>query len=526
MSNSSPQSHVILKNKLASSVGAEMVSHNDKTIAQAIDEAALLIENAKKINTFIPGRIRASSRVNAWGIRTMNILGDSISHGANVADIPNDSWVGIFRKMVNAEFGANNYGFCSINSTISNAQGTFQELHNVSTSGTWATESSVTDDSMMNGYAFKSSTVDSKLTIIAPVSNKYFKVWYKGNALGSYELRINGLIITTESTAVASGQEGGWYWHSGRIMEDNFYGSCTIEIIVKTGEVQIMGVSYLDADWREFQLNNFSQSGRRIQYLSEQVIDRATKDCEALVFALNHNDQNSVGADQLAVIANINHLIAYANTNDCKVYILDFCWHADNAHWLRVELERARIEINKAELVSFPDMFNLSGDVATTNETITELSFLSDSSHPTMFGHRVIAETLAKVMGLSVNAKKLAAISSPTFKPLTLINGWRNNDTAKPTAWRRSGNKIEVRFNLRDSFKVSDIIATLPVNIHIETTQAIQYLNADGLGFGLKVVAGIGSNIEFVDMGSTAVFPFVGMITAAFDVNSDYLNWS
>ena len=486
-------------------VRVRILANDNEDRIEVLENDSLYIEPDSKV---IQSRIRSEVVNNTWGIRTLNILGDSISHGANAPDIPNDSWVGVFRKMVNAEFGANNYGFCSINHQITNPEGTYKELHDVTTSGTWASLNSTTTDDMMNGFAFISSVAGSKLTIAVPQGNKNCRVWYRAfTGGGTFTVSINGVVVDTiDSSDTAAAGEGGFYLTPARPLVDNFYGSAFIVIENISGETQIQGISYLDDKTQAFQLNNFSQSGRKLQHLSDAVITKACTGCQTLIFALGHNDRTATGSDRDKVIENINFLILRANALQAKVFILDFNWHETPDHWLRVELKRAHTEISGAEYIPFPDMFNLDNSPATTAETITELGFLGDSSHPTVFGHSVIAETLAKYMRLSVSSKRQGMMNDPRFTPIKMpSSGWRNGNASKPTAWRRNSNYIEVRFDLRDSFKSSDVIGELPVSVSIESTEVQYFTDATGKSFAMKLNNTSPATLEFVGTGSGAV---------------------
>ena len=67
----------------------------------------------------------------AYGGKSINILGDSISHGANAPNIPDHSYVGLLKKAVAKKFGVYNYGFTSLLCTFDNPDGTYQELHTI-----------------------------------------------------------------------------------------------------------------------------------------------------------------------------------------------------------------------------------------------------------------------------------------------------------------------------------------------------------------------------------------------------------
>ena len=88
--------------------------------------------------------------------RQVNIIGDSISHGANAPKIPEQSYVGLFKKAADAEWQGGNYGFVSLLAAIDNASGVYKEIHTISRSGSWQT---LQTGDFLGAYAMRLSLI-------------------------------------------------------------------------------------------------------------------------------------------------------------------------------------------------------------------------------------------------------------------------------------------------------------------------------------------------------------------------------
>lgn len=402
------------------------------------------------------------SRDNPWGIKGVNILGDSISHGADSTDIPNNSWVGIFRKMLQIEYGGTHYGFCSFLDYLGVGTG---EYHSVTRSG-WSPQTQENASHTMNGRGYSANTPGSTIDVVVPTGEKMFAVWYSGGSTGVIDVKVNGASVGTIDTSV--GPYGIARSDTFDIV-DNGFGKCDITLELSSGEATVCGMSYLDSE-KTFQVNNFSDSGRRGRVPDEAVIEAACQGCQFLVWALGTNDDNfSAGSPEIAQFRQrMDWLVQYATANDTKMYFLELNFRQYNDNAVRAEIRRAVSMIPSAELVSMPDLLKIGNRTAQLAALGSGGSgFLyDDATHPSDMGHKVIAETLAQRCGLSVTSKRQAEMLHGKWVPIDLAAGGFENtftDSNRVSAYKQVGTDWLVRLWIgTPSAKDGDTIATLP----------------------------------------------------------------
>lgn len=434
---------------------------------------------------------------------SINILGDSITHGANVEDIHNDSYAGVLRKLTNIEFSGSNIGFVTINDTISNSEGTYQEIHTVTRSGTWLDKTLDEASDSISGYKLTSNVAGSTLTIAVPTLNKSFKVAYiRNSTAGTFTVSTDGgsTVLATVNTQGAQGN----LFTSSFPLEDLGSGLSEITIEVISGTVDITGIKYFD-EANSPTFNVFAQSGRKIQFMSDEVIELASKTNRMLFFSLGFNDAGATGSDQDAVIERLEYLAARCKENFTKLVVSDFLWGISYDHWLRVKLRELAIAVNGATYIPFPDLFKREGYRIASGTLRDTYGFLSDGAHPTKLGHRIIAETLAKCVGYSSSSKLSAIMFNPVWTPLNLVNGWSNtfNSSRYVTAWRRNGNSLQLRVALNQSSSTDSLFAEMPDGfINVPLTENKPCSDASGNIFTLQAGLGLSSNLKILNAGS------------------------
>lgn len=217
-----------LRQALAASGGAAMIGRGAGTVDAALtalearsstaesDIDALQASDAQKqisLAQLLSGATKSHASVNGilyaqnpWGVRCLNVFGDSISFGANAQDIERDSWVGILKKMLNIEFGQSNIGVLNIVSQSSNADGTYKQYFEFASSqtGTWTSITGADAGHIPFGFALQSSVAGSTQNLKAPLSQRYMRVWYDSTVAGEIEVVINGSVVQT-ITALGSG---------------------------------------------------------------------------------------------------------------------------------------------------------------------------------------------------------------------------------------------------------------------------------------------------------------------------------
>ncbi|MEK2041139.1 hypothetical protein WOB69_00805 [Vibrio parahaemolyticus] len=408
-------------------------------------------------------RVNIERGGNTWGGKTINLLGDSISHGAYANELYWNGYTQILRRMFNIEFGKTNWGFVSILDKLgstSDAENKWsQDIHEINFVGTWdILDAGGTSDNggsgLINGYGRRSSIAADHIDISVPVFTKNFRVWYeRSDGFGSFEVYVNGVLNSTVDSDSIGGTSGGYFWSGDIPLVDSGNGLCEIELrVVGDGPVTIEGISYIN-DYTDFQFNNFSQSGRRLRWCDEGIIQKSIAGATDFILALGHNDAGTAETDSnyaTAFSQRIDWIIQYANTYGTKVYILDFNWTRASNTYVRSELARANDEIPNSTLISFPEFFNIDGSVPTSTYLIDTLKLFKDGSHPSIRGHQFIAEVMAKIFGLSCSSKEDANRSDLMWIPFklsaqdNLVNAFPNNWDLI-SAWRINGSSLEIR---------------------------------------------------------------------------------
>ena len=348
---------------------------------------------------------------NLYGFKSINVLGTSISHGANAFDIVNQSWTGIMRKFLQEEFNTTNHGYVSM-INISNSVGTYVDYHTINPIGSWV--KTLTSNTIGFG-SYKSSTLGDKLELTIKKPFKYFRVLYKRQANG-------GVITAKIGTTVKDITTNGTYFGAGISTEIEVYGNPDYPVVLTlekkdNNPTEILGIIYYD-NVDDIILNNYSRSGLTLTEIDDNILDYICK-TNILFFELGHNDKYS-NTDISLFKNKIDRVISNINTNKTKLIVLDTIWYEGDTDKYRIELKRLADSTN-AIYIPFHEIMNYSDNTEWKNN-----GFLSDFSHPSPYGHQQIAEITSKKCKLGVTSKsiveKLQNISNWTY--LELKNGW------------------------------------------------------------------------------------------------------
>lgn len=426
---------------------------------------AKLIAQSTKSHLSVNGVLSAQ---NPWGVRCLNVFGDSISFGANCSDIERDSWVGLTKKMLNIEFGQSNIGLLNIVSQSGTVGDPFKQYFEVASSqtGTWTSIISADAAHIPFGFALQSSVAGSTQNLKAPLSQRYMRVWYDGTVTGEIEVVINGVVVQTiATTSAGTGYDRGAALELGALVATN-QGVVTFTLRCKSGTIRLTGLEFTnETTGNSFRVNNFSRDGRAGQYVGQDVINKACAGCYAFIWALATNDiTNYSAAVQTAYDQRIDWIIAAAAANRTKVVFIDFLYNQPYDHGLRASMRRGAASIPNAILIEADQVWTVAG--AQYSEAERNQRGLSTGVHPEEIGHRLIAETLAQRLGLNCNAKKQAIRRDPMWKALDIsASGFANNSTepGKFTGYRIGERGIEIVVNLATVPTVQTTLGTIPV---------------------------------------------------------------
>ena len=474
--------------------------------------------------------------------RAITILGDSISHGAYQLNLYQDGWVNIFKRMMNAQTGCRGYGFANLLSLGSG--GTLsKEIHDVSFGGTWTAYSSTLNNGgyIPQGLAFKNTASTDTITITVPTFQRYIRVWYiQESGGGTFGYAVNGGAVTNVVTAGATDLAKSVLVD----MTDNRLGACQLVLSVISGTVTICGVGYetpLSAtNTAGNVVQNFSNSGRRFAYATEEMIDTVCKS-STLIFALGHNDQADVQTNstyRADFIQRVDWLIQYCQKYNTSLIVADFCWSQslkDNI--CRQQLRRAAIE-TRGQYIPLPDYLYrdqmLLGEYGAGYYQVDTLEYWTDTSHPNVAGAKWIAETIAADMGLSVRSKREALEHYDWPFPMQFISGtFENNDTVMPylSYVQRVGGSYQ--FNLRvrkvgggtvaaGDYQVNKDFTTANVRqfqvlaaANWSQPQMVTLTNTNSIGFAVQ-----NTLTGRVDIRS--VTPYLGALSYSFSMPADF----
>lgn len=464
--------------------GAELIEYDGGTVESALDSlisensaqnlviSALsdsVVDNASNIARLSLSETKSLNSANGFKlsggfapVRCVNILGDSISYGANAQDIQRDSWVGIFGKMLNLEYGLQNIGWLNAVASTSNAEGVYLNYHTqTGQTGTWAGITNAAAGHIPSGYALQSSVAASTLVYKVPTSQRYMRVWYDGTVTGEIEVVINSVVVQTlTATGAGTGYERGAPLELATLTATN-NGVCTFTIRCKSGTVRLTGFEFTNQTAGEFRLNNFSRDGRAGRYVSQDVINRACAGCYFMVWALGANDSTDAAA--VAEYAQrVDWLIAAAAANRTRVVVIDMRFIHPDTDPIRLESKRAAESIPGAVYIDVAKTWAAASELSGTE--ITERN-LSAGIHPEEPGHRLIAEVVAQRLGLGCTSKRDAIRRDPMWNALDISASGLANSSNVPgsqTAWRIGERAIELIVGLTTVPVALVSIGTIP----------------------------------------------------------------
>jgi hypothetical protein len=454
----------------------------------------------------------------AASAKNISILGDSISHGAFAGNSFMHAWVRIFARMANVDLNSSSYGFVNLLYLGSGPTITY-DVMSVNFSGTAWTWTAELDASVgcnyPSGAAVRAGDATSAISITVPFFQNILRVWYgTQTGGGSFKVYINGALATTVATAGSAG-----YSFTDIEMVDGGYGKTDIYIeciSAAANPVDIIGVGYL-ASTPEPMVNNYSQSGRKLLNASQQMINAVVAESATLIMALGTNDQGLVDSDDTEYanfLTRIGWITTAANSAGVHVVVPDFLWTVPETSRTRQALRKLAQDTGGI-YIDFPSQIFKFGATPTEAYLTTTLAMWADGNHPNKDGHKWIAETLAKRMGLSVTSKREAIRYHDWWMPLilksaTLVYNYFPANASLVSAYKRNGTEIQIKAFLRmagggafpiGSYSITDAwydrselnaaqAVTKPAYVRQDTGAVVSMIEATGAGaLTLNVIA-------------------------------------
>lgn len=371
-----------------------------------LDKMNKVDEQLETIETNISNGISADFlRKNKQGLYAVNIVGDSISHGANAKTMYNDSWVGLLRKSLQIEFNTTNYGFINAYGRVSNAVGIFEEYLFIS--NLVAGWNLITQSDNLGFACRKTDVIGATLKCVAMEYENRKKIGVaviKDVDGGNLEIKATSTsskTVTNTYNLNSSSKSHEIIWIDIESIGQLF----SLEIKNLNGSNTITGF-YLIDDFDNVVLNNYSRSGARIEDLNDYVVDNIF-DAEVVIFALGYN--RTIDMDTY-----LNKCKNAFDKYKPKMYVIDFCWDKT-----RKDISLKLKEFASSLGVPYIRILNTHVDNA---QVLVDSGFLSDTSHPSLKGHTIIAEKIMTSLKTSFATRKSIEMFKTQQKTIADIN--------------------------------------------------------------------------------------------------------
>lgn len=335
------------------------------------------------------------------GKKGIVVLGDSISHGAFVSNIQEHGWVRMLSRHWQSKSGTSSYGFVPM---MTVAPGTSLESRDVNSinftnvgSG-WKALSHANAMDFPNGFAMRSSNPGNKISVSIPNFQDGFIV-HHANQLGGGKFNVYS--GGERVASVDTGTNNNKLAHTRVTFNKNPSPHRDISLqIIDANPVDILGFSYV-SDKVEPIVQNMSQSGRRLRYISAKLIDNVFHDSAVVIVALGQNDFQESGEEyKKETRAVIDGMIESAKKYNTDIIVPDFCWTATKSNWLRVELARLASETGGV-YIPYPDIIAEKNNNTPTDVDVlvSKMKMWVDGSHPNKLGNEFIYEQFIKFTG-------------------------------------------------------------------------------------------------------------------------------
>lgn len=327
-----------------------------------------------------------------YGEKSINIIGDSISHGMSYGNIYNNSWTILFKNSFNKYYGTNNFGYVSL---LSESGYGDAELHKVSAkSGSWAITRHVVTTP---GFCTYSSSDKSGSTMVIKVDrrtygfdryiNGFYIYYVSGPSSGGFDVSVNG---TKAATVTAGGDSNDAARTEYIAVPDGLKGKLEIEISkTDSKEVTIGGIAYAESD-SGVMINNYSLSGMTLCEVDDSLLKKLCRS-NYVILSLGYNDAGS-SQDINTFISKLKVVSDACSEYGSTLIVTDFLWpKGTNTSWAtKYKNELFNCAKNSGGYyIDFTDMYK------------TDSAYLlADTAHPTSAGFKLIARKLCYFFGI------------------------------------------------------------------------------------------------------------------------------
>lgn len=453
------------KSILESTSGADTVGANSGLTVQGEIDAARVRENKSTLSRI---KARQQAANSPWGqAGPINVLGDSITFGyfasyeggvGGVGGMFYNRWASLLARSLSHELGTGHYITCNPNFY---QYGVDTDIPvRLAQVGSWvASNSGEYTSNLYVGQASTTTAVGDYFEWKIPATFKECYIYYVtqpgGGEITIYQNGVTDSVINCNvGTSIKQAVKR-------IIVTSNPQGYCILRI-AKTGSgAGTVGISAISPSQGVQEngtqlgggLNLFAAPGRRLQDVSEQVINDSCNNAAGLIMALGFNDNplngSGQGVGRAAFTQRIDWLIQYCNQYNTPLIVPDFSWKNTASSFTRSELKRLATATGGI-YIPLPDMIK-SGSFPTEAERLAT-GMWQDAAHPNRSGHKWIFETLAKTLGLAVSSKIDAISNHDYWISLPLTTTYANiqvNIMRNIGAYKMCSDGIQLRGQLK-----------------------------------------------------------------------------
>jgi lysophospholipase L1-like esterase len=313
------------------------------------------------------------TKTDDFGDRAVSVFGDSITHGANCPDIPNQSYIGLLKKKLAQKGLLRNYGFASVESSMWNTCGRYDEIHQVrrNEDSGWREERMPEN---LGTFALTAEQRGEAFDVDVSGAYEYAYVYYTSSI-------DNGTFTVTSgdrAVTVCSRERGGGARRAGPIrISDSKLRLETRD----SNTVCISGFGYYN-DLNGLVVNNYANNGLRLVGLDDNLIKTIAR-ADTVIFSLGYNDSH-FPTKKSEFTRKLNIVIAAARQYGARLYVNDLCWNLPEDNHFRRGLRRLAAETG--------------GILIPQTDQTGRLDPIG--AHPDVEGHKRIADALINAMGL------------------------------------------------------------------------------------------------------------------------------
>ena len=326
--------------------------------------------------------------------KTINILGDSISYGANSGKVYNYSWASLFKYSVNNSLGTNNHGFASL---LDHTGGSYvnEEIHTVTAeSGTWEFKNLVPYAPGFCTYTCPSGTgstllikLDRRADGLKRSINGFYIHYLQLPAAGSFHVTINGKKVATLDTYGATN----YFAKTKYIAIPEEFGN-EIEIRISKVDAHLLaitGITYAESDGGAA-VNNYSVPSLALTDIEDDTL-KGIANTDYLILSLGFNDAiNNKSIDKFKEKLSI--ITAACRENGATLIVVDFLWLENAAKYSEALSDAAAVADGY-----YLDLRSLA--------SVSDAEFLTDHAHPNLIGHRAIARAVSYLFSVPFSSE-------------------------------------------------------------------------------------------------------------------------